>query len=439
MYEVEKLLALGMAVVLTMGLAACGNGGGAATDNTAAETTESTENKAEETAGEEAAATEDNQEVVEIKFYEHADNEKLAQALVDAYNAQSDHVKVNLSIIANDDYDDKVKVLLSGGSDIDCFWVRGGAETRQLAQIGALYALDDAMGKAAVDTSEYGAIANEFKLNDSTYGLCFSKSCWLLFYNKDLFDAAGIDYPVNLTWDEYTELAASLKTDELWGGVVPAWILNLGAIADGEYLTDENLTRTREYADIMEKWYVTDHSHPNIEEMSGSFSLSAFYAQGTTYMMLNGDWVFQSFPGYEPDFEWAAAPLPIFDGMEEGSTVGSSSGMSVASGSKHPEEAFDFIRFCCYSEEAAKIMAENSVVSVFPSDEAVSIYQQQVTVPGTEYVFSSKVMAEKGLAENYDEIYDAFEEEIKSALVGDTTLDNAFELFKGRRDEILNR
>ena len=40
---------------------------------------------------------------------------------------------------------------------------------------------------------------------------------------------------------------------------------------------------------------------------------------------------------------------------------------------------------------------------------------------------------------NYDEVYDAFDEEIKSALVGDTTLDKAFELFKSRREEILNR
>lgn len=429
--KLKKMFALGMAVVLTMGLAACGDSGG--------------ENKENPTAGgaqnqtKDATVSGENREVVEIKFYEHADNEKLAQALVDAYNAQSDYVKVNLSIVANDDYDDKIKVLLSGGSDIDCFWVRGGAETRQLAQMGALYALDGVLDKTAVDTSLYGTIANEFKLNDSTYGLCFSKSCWLLFYNKDLFDAAGIDYPVNLTWDQYTELAASLKTDELWGGVVPPWILNLGAIADGEYLTDENLTMTRKYADIMEKWYVTDHSHPNIEEMSGSFALSAFYAQGTTYMMLNGDWTFQSFPGYEPAFEWAAAPLPIFEGMEEGSTVGSSSGMSVAAGSKHPDEAFDFIRFCCYSEEAAKILAENSLVSVFPCEEAVSIYQQNVAVPGTKYVFSSKLMAEKGMDGNYDEVYDAFDEEIKSALVGDTTLDKAFELFKSRREEILNR
>ena len=266
--KLKKMFALGMAVVLTMGLAACGDSGG--------------ENKENPTAGgaqnqtKDATVSGENREVVEIKFYEHADNEKLAQALVDAYNAQSDYVKVNLSIVANDDYDDKIKVLLSGGSDIDCFWVRGGAETRQLAQMGALYALDGVLDKTAVDTSLYGTIANEFKLNDSTYGLCFSKSCWLLFYNKDLFDAAGIDYPVNLTWDQYTELAASLKTDELWGGVVPPWILNLGAIADGEYLTDENLTMTRKYADIMEKWYVTDHSHPNIEEMSGSFALSAF-------------------------------------------------------------------------------------------------------------------------------------------------------------------
>lgn len=423
--KLKKVLALAIAAVMTISVSACA--GKEETVSSEAET------------GEESSGSSGTDEIVEIKFYEHADNEKLAQALVDAYNAQSENVKVSLSIIANDDYDDKIKVLLSGGSDIDCFWVRGGAETRQLAQTGALYSLDNDMDRTSVDTSVYGAISDEFRLNDSTYGLCFSKSCWLLFYNKDLFDAAGLDYPVNLTWEEYSDLADSLKTDTLWGGVVPAWILNLGAIADGEYLTDEDLTRTREYTEILERWYVTDHSHPSIEEMSGSFSLSAFFAQGTTYMMLNGDWTFQSFPGYEPDFEWCAAPLPVFEGMEEGSTVGSAAGMSVAANSKHPEEAFDFIRFCCYSEEAAKILAENSVVSAFPCEDAVALYQQNVTIPGTEYVFSSKVTAEKGLADSYDEIYDAFDEEIQSALVGNATLEDAFTAFETRRDEILNR
>lgn len=436
--KLKKILALAIATIMTVSISACGEKEKTADNGTPDAVKEETVSSAA-TDRTETSGSDGTGEIVEIKFYEHADNEKLAQALVDAYNAQSENVKVSLSIIANDDYDDKIKVLLSGGSDIDCFWVRGGAETRQLAQTGALYSLDGEISEASLDTSVYGAIADEFKLDGSTYGLCFSKSCWLLFYNKDLFDAAGLDYPVNLTWEEYSDLAASLKTDTLWGGVVPAWILNLGAIADGEYLTDEDLTRTKEYADIMKRWYVTDHSHPSIEEMSGSFSLSAFYAQGQTYMMLNGDWAFQSFPGYEPDFEWCAAPLPIFEGMEEGSTVGSAAGMSVAVNSKHPKEAFDFIRFCCYSEEAAKILAENSVVSVFPCEDAVALYQQKVTVPGTEYVFSSKVMAEKGLAESYDEIYDAFDEEIKNGLVGNVSLEEAFMLFETRRNEILNR
>lgn len=433
----RKMTALAMVAAMTAGLAACGSSQQAANEapeETAAETAVKEEQEAVQ---EEVKEEAESKEVVELKFYEHSDNEKLAQDLVDAYNAQSENVKVSLSIIANDDYDDKIKVLLSGGSDIDCFWVRGGAETRQMAQTGALYALDEYMGE--VDTSVYGDIAGEFKLNDSTYGLCFSKSCWLLFYNKDLFDAAGLEYPVNLTWDEYTELAASLTTDELWGGVVPAWILNLGAIAEGEYLTDEELTKTMEYAKILEKWYVTDHSHPSIEEMTGSFSLSAFYAQGKTYMMLNGDWAFQSFPGYEPAFEWCAAPLPIFEGMEEGSTVGSSAGMSVAANTKHPEEAFDFVRFCCYSEEAAKILAQNSVVSAYACDEAIALYQENVTTPGTEYVFSAKVAPEKGQEEYYAELYDAFDEELQNALVGNATLDQAFESFKGRREEIINR
>ena len=76
-----------------------------------------------------------------INFYEHSDSEKIATDLVEAYNASQDDVEVKLSIIANDDYDDKIKVMLSGGADIDCFWVRGGDQLRQMANGGAVLAL----------------------------------------------------------------------------------------------------------------------------------------------------------------------------------------------------------------------------------------------------------------------------------------------------------
>mgnify|MGYP000319867669 CR=1 FL=1 len=48
-----------------------------------------------------------------INFYEHSDSDVIAEDLVEAYNASQDKVEVKLSLISNDDYDDKVKVMLA--------------------------------------------------------------------------------------------------------------------------------------------------------------------------------------------------------------------------------------------------------------------------------------------------------------------------------------
>ncbi len=428
--KTKKLLSILIVMVLIFSLGACGRG----TNNVSAPQTGSKDGSTAAGTEESPAASAGNP--VEINFYEHSDNEAIARALVDAYNAKNTGVKVNLSIIANDDYDDKVKVMLSGGADIDCFWVRGGPQTRQLADTGALLALNDMITAANVDITKYGDMGQAFVDKGNTYGLSTSKSCWLLWYNKDLFDAAGAEYPVNLTWEQYTELAKSLTTDDLWGGVVPNWTMNLGATAAGEYLTDENLAKTLEYAKYLERWYVTDKSHPSIEEMSGSFDINSFFAEGKTYMMINGDWTFLIFPAANPEFTWCAAPLPVFDGAAAESTVGSTSCFSIAAKSKNPEAAFDFIKFACYSDEGAGIYAQNSNVPAFPSDSALEIYKQKVTVPGAEYVFSARVGMEQGLDSHYEELNTAFKEELNDSLVGNGTLEEAFDKYKQRRDEI---
>ncbi|BCN30886.1 ABC transporter substrate-binding protein [Anaeromicropila herbilytica] len=415
--KIRKFISILMIMLMVFSLAAC-------------------KNNTKETSTSDGKSDSKSDDVVTINFYEHSDNETIAKALVDAYNAQSKNVKVKLSIIANDDYDDKTKVMLSGGADIDCFWIRGGAQTRQLAETGALLSLNDLNKENNVDITSYGDMGQAFVDNGNTYGLCTSKSCWLLWYNKDLFDAAGISYPVNLTWEDFTQLAKSLTKDDKYGCVVPNWTMNLGATAVGEYLTDENLTKTKEYAKYQERWYVTDKSSPSIEDMTGSFDINSFFAEGNTYMMINGDWTFLNFPDSKPGFTWCAAPLPIFDDATKESTVGGTSCFSVSAKSKHPKEAYDFIKFCCYSDAGASIYAQNSTVPAFPSDAALDIYKQKVTVPGAEYVFSAKVSLEQGLDSNYEELNTAFKEELNDSLVGNATLDQAFKNYEQRRDEI---
>jgi multiple sugar transport system substrate-binding protein len=177
----------------------------------------------------------------------------------------------------------------------------------------------------------------------------------------------------------------------------------------------------------------------SLEEMSGSFDVNAIFAEGNTYMMLNGDWTFLLFPDSNPDFEWCAAPLPHFDDVELNSTVGSTSAYCINANSKNAEAAFDFIKFCCYSEEGAKIYAENAQVAAYPSDAALEVYKQSVTTPGTEYVFDAKVNSEDGNEDYYNELKDAYKAEITEYLIGNCTIDEAFDNYKARREEIINK
>jgi multiple sugar transport system substrate-binding protein len=373
---------------------------------------------------------------VEFTFYEHSDGEIAAKMMGDAYNALNNGTKVNVSIIANDDYDDKIKVMLSGGGDIDAFWIRQPSQAAQLGANGSVLALDDLVKKDKMDLSVYGNLAAAFQKNGKTYGLAYNKSAWMLFYNKDLFDKAKIDYPINLTWEQYADLAKKLKTAGKWGGVIPNWTMNLGASAVGEYLTADKLPRTMEYANVLKRLYVTDHSHPSIEEMSGSFDINAFFAEGKTYMMINGDWEFALFPKANPKFAWAAAPLPRFADAKEQATVGGSSCMSVAKKAKHQKEAFAFIKYYCYSDAGAEIIAKTGGVPAFPSEKALAVYKQTVTTPGADYLFSANVGPEQGDAANYGELNDAYKAEITEALVSNKSMDDAFNKFYARRTEI---
>ncbi len=266
----KQLLSLVLAAVTTLGIAGCGSSVDGTSTGDASQN-EDVASTTTETAGEKTV----------INFYEHSDNEAIAQAQVEAYNASQDQVEVNLSIIANDDYDDKIKVMLSGGADVDVFWLRSGDQARQMADGGAIMALDDLMSANGVDYADYGDMGEQFEYNGSTYGLPANKTCWLLFYNKSLFDEAGLEAPTDLTWEEYADLCQQLTTGDKQGGLLVNWIMNIGSCAAGEYLTDTELTRTKEYVEFLNRIYNVDQSNMSLEEMSGSFDVNRRLQRGT--------------------------------------------------------------------------------------------------------------------------------------------------------------
>ena len=387
------------------------------------------------------ASAETQKEV--LNFYVASDMDQTASAIAEAYNASQDKVEVKLNVIPNDGYDDKMKVLTTGDSDIDIFWVRTPAQAKKYMANGVLVDLKPFAEAAGLDTTPIKApleaVSDE---NGSYYGLPISGSCWMLFYNKDLFDAKGLPYPINITWEEYAELAKQLTYEEngtkYWGGVAPFWTPNLGAAALGEYLdAPEPMEKTMEYMKILHRLYVDDASHPSIAEMStGTFDVNSYFGAGNIYMMINGDWEFRLL---KTDFNYAAAPLPVLSKDNAGASAGQNSVLSIYKGSAKQEEAYKFIAFYTTSVEGTSIIAKNHDVPSYATPEAMAVYQEEVKVPGVEYRFSSTIRAEQGTADYYAEILQNFSDEMQLYLLGEESLEDAFANYYSLRAESMEK
>ncbi|MDD5898731.1 MAG: extracellular solute-binding protein [Clostridia bacterium] len=375
-----------------------------------------------------------------INFYIASDMEANAVPIVEKYNTMQDTVHVELITIPNDGYDDKMKTLTAGGSDIDAFWVRTPAQAKNYMANNVLENLKPYAEAAGLNLAPIEANIQAVSDEEGFYGLPVSGSCWMLFYNKDLFDAKGLDYPINLTWDQYADLCKELTyTDgdqKYWGGLNPNWTPNLGAIPTGEYLDAEELPNTRKYEEILHRMYVEDKSMPSIAEMStGTFDCNAYFAAGNIYTMINGDWTLRLL---DAGFTWAAAPLPVLSEEYAEHSCGHASVVAVASSSTHKQEAYDFVQFYTTSPEATSITASNGEVPSYATEEAMKVYQESVTIDGVAYRFSSKILAEQGTAGYYAQILDAFAEEMQLYLLDEQSIDEAFDNYLALREEIMN-
>ncbi|MFJ4619964.1 extracellular solute-binding protein [Streptomyces sp. NPDC088812] len=146
-------------------------------------------------------------------------SEKYWDALVEEFEKDHPGIKVEVTVHSWNDVDRKVKEMVEDG------------EAPDMAQIGSYadYAADDLLYKAGdvlsipVQADFVSQLADAGEVRGVQYGMPFASSTRLLFYNKTLFEKAGITPPT--TWDELAEDAEALKEE----GVAYPYALPLGS------------------------------------------------------------------------------------------------------------------------------------------------------------------------------------------------------------------
>lgn len=379
--KLKKVMALTLAAgMVCTSLAACGK------SESKDATTQAAQTQGEATtaapAAEATTAAPGEKQVLSVTTWDN-DTSPQFQAIIDAYVAKNQNVEVKVIDTSADEYNNSLGISLSAAqTDPDVIWVKDMGSMLQMADKNQLLSIDDYIKADGFDLSIYSGAAEQLQYNDTTYALPYRSDWYVLYYNKDLFDAAGIDYPSNdMTWEEYYELAAKMTSGEgsakVYGGHNHTWqaLVSNWAVQDGEHTVVE-----KDY-EFFKKWYedalaLQDNGY--IQDYAtlktANIHYSSVFKNQQCAMMPMGTWfiatMMQSQTEGETNFNWGVATIPHPETTEAGYTVGALTPIAISAYTDQADLAWDFVKFAA-SEEAAEILAQQGVFTGIQTEESL--------------------------------------------------------------------
>ena len=364
---------------------------------------------------------------------------------------EKEHPDINIELIdiPSGDYTKKLSVMLNGGNELDIVWIKETDTTASIAERGQLEDLTSYIEKDNIDLSVYNGADADFNIDGKQIAMPVSTGYQILFYNKDIFDAAGVDYPDNdMTWTEFEDLAGKLTSgegnDKIYGGYIHTWqscVQNMG-VQDGEHtILDTDYSFFKPYYEMVlrmqEEGTIMDYSTLK----TGNIHYSGPFLQGQVAMLPMGSWfistILSKIEAGESDVNWGIATLPHPDNTEAGYTAGSTTPMGISVNSEHKDEAWEFIKYCS-GEEGASVYAECGEMPAMLNDTILSQIASKERMPeGTEEALQvKKISQERPMDEKSAEVNQMLGEEHSLIMIGELSVDEGLAEMAERSKEI---
>jgi multiple sugar transport system substrate-binding protein len=346
------------------------------------------------------------------------------QAVIDAYEAQNPNVHVELVDISSTEYTDVMNIRLSGGDDTDIITVKDIPEYAAMLTRGQIVPLDDYIAADGLDLSVYSGAAEALTYEGAIYGLPFRSDIWILYYNKTIFDNAGLDYPTNdMTWAEFDALARELTSgsgaDKIYGAHFHVWrsCVQLGTVQDGlNTIISDDYSFMAPMYDMVTKMQKDGIIMDYGELKAGNIHYSGPFINGQVAMLPMGSWFIGRLIADKAegifDFDWGVAAYPHPDGVAAGTTAGTLTSLAINDESNNKDAAWDFIKF--YSgEEGAKALALTGNLPAVRTPAVLEIFAALDGMPAeaTEALQTTTVRLELPMHPNVGEIEQILNEE----------------------------
>lgn len=443
-------------------LAGCGSSSDAKTDAPAddtADNADAAEPETDDTADADEEAPADDGEKITLKWaIWDQDTTPYWQALKDEYEKKNPNVTIEMVDLGSTDYMTVLATELSGsGTDFDLVTIKDVPGYATLVQKNTLEPLNSYIESAGIDLSQYGGTTDQVTVDGELYELPFRNDFWVVFYNKDLFDAAGVDYPTNdMTFEQYDELARKVASDDfgeqVYGSHYHTWrsAVQLFGVLDGKHsILDGNYDYFKPYYEMVLAQEDDGICRDYITLSTEGLHYSAAFSNGDTAMMNMGSWFIATLMSniasgeYDASLcgNWGMVKYPHADGVEPGSTLGTITGISVTSASDQKDAAWDFVNFVS-GAEGALVMAQTGNFPAIMTDEAMDVITSLEGFPtddaSKEALTVSNLYLEVPYAENVSEINSILDTYHTAIMNREVSVDDGIKSMNDEVGKILN-
>lgn len=329
-----------------------------------------------------------------------------------------------------DAYDTKMRANVAAGNVADVFYVNP-AMAQEYTKAGKLLNLSPYMSRDNVSPgSYYASLMTPFDCADgSVYGIPKDWNSLGLFYNKTMFQSAGLGDPSTWTWDDLTSAAQKLTKGKVAGLSLPPDASRWGAFlfanggqmlsSDGKKAAFNNDTGVK----ATEFYTAFEKSKTGVmpKDVGAGWDGEAF-GKGNVAMTFEGGWMIPYMASTFPNVQYGIAPVPAAPGGKKGNLLYTNA-WGAYSGTKHPDAAWKLVQYMTSSVYQQQVLQKGFALPTLKSLESDPYFTQN---PGVKVLQDG---AQYGHADFYgpadNKIHSELATALESVMLGKSSVQDA--------------
>lgn len=355
--------------------------------------------------------------------------------LVDEFNSSQDKIKVEADFVPRAELTKQFTIGLVADKLPD-IGVVDNPDMASFASMGLFTDITDKVNSLDYKDQYYAGPLSSCSLNGKYYGLPFGSNDLGLFYNKEMFDAAGIQPPNN--WDELKIAAKKLTQGDTYGLAIAApkneegtfqylpWLLSTGAkfnevgsqngINALQYLTD--LIKDGSMNKEVINWTQND--------------LEKQFVTNKAAMIIDGPWILDTIKKDAPNLKYGIVKIPK-DKIYSSDLGGENWGIIKG---HHEEAAWEFIKF---TQQKDIMLKYTTAFNYIPARKDVAESNEAITKDPVmkQFLDELEYAMPRGPHEKWPEISDAISTAMQESFTNAKTPEQAAKDAQTKIDTVL--